>query len=374
MKIGIIQNVTLNDHRAVNSHNVACELERRGITVDMILQKTDEDLQYKNRPYNLIQIPGETYSIPGQIRFVTASFTPLKKGSYHIIHARNPFSSIFSATILRKMGAITSKIVYDMRGLWIDFGVLSGKISPHLLYVLKKTENYLIKRCDHVIALSPVLKDELCSRGVDREKISVIFGAGVDIEKVESVAPAKKDKDTTVIGYIGSISVSRQSDKIIEAFKKLKRKDIYLVMVGPVGEPHIFRELTSNYKNIVLTGYLPQEKAFQYLKSFDIVLSYHGVDHPAYNVAVPVKVFEYMASGVPIVVTDHQMYKNVLEDGKTAVLTGQNPEEFAKGIEYLLENPSIAEKISARARSEVEKYSIKNVVDQLESVYLNLLE
>jgi glycosyltransferase involved in cell wall biosynthesis len=352
---------------------VACEFERRGHTIDMILQKTDEDLQYKDRPYRLIQIPGETYSVPGQIRFVTASYSPLKRGSYQIIHARNPFSSILSAAILKKTGAITSKIVYDMRGLWINFGVLSGKISPHLSSMLEKTENHLLKKCDHIIAISPVLKDVLCARGLDEDKISVIFGGGANIEKIESVPPAKKDS-SKVIGYVGTISTSRQSHKIIEAFKKIERKDIRLVMIGPVGEPHIFRELTSSCENIVLTGYLPQEKAFHYLKSFDVALSYHDVDHPAYNVAVPVKVFEYMASGVPIVTTDHQMYRNVLEDGRTAVLTQQNPEDFARGIVHLLENPRIAEEISKKARSEVEKYSVKNIADQMESVYLTLLE
>lgn len=373
MKIGIIQNVTLNDHRSVYSHNIACELIKKGFDVDLILQETGEKLQYKNKPYNLIQIPGKTYSITGQIQFMISSFTVIKKGGYDIIHAKNPFSSVFSAVALKTTGLITSKIVYDMRGLWIDFGVKSGQIPPLFGPVLRKLEKFLLKRCDHIIAISPTLKELLCTRGYQGDEISVVFGDGVDIETIESVTPAKRDRDMR-IGYIGTISTARQSDKIIEAFKSIKMKDIHLIMVGPVREPHIFEELTAGSKKIVLTGFLPQEEAFQYLKSFDVVLSYHDTDHPVYNVAVPTKVFEYMAAGIPIVATDHKMYRNILEDKKTALLSRQNPEDFAKNLVYLLRNPDIAEKIAANAKSEVEKYSVKNVVDQLESVYLRLLE
>lgn len=372
MNVGIIQNVTLNDHRSVHSHNVACELEKRGINVDLILQKTDEDLQYKNRPYNLVQIPGKTYSIPGQIQFVAASFPVIARGGYDIIHAKNPFSSIFSAVILKKARMIPSKIVYDTRGLWIDFGVMSKRISPRLEPVLKKTEHVLLTGCDHIITISPTLKDVFHSQGVDEKKITAIFGDGVDINGMESVNPATKGEVTTV-GYIGTVSVTRQSDKIIKAFKGIQRKNVHLVMIGPVVEPAVFEEMVSDCNNITLRGFLPQGEAFKHLKSFDVVLSYHDVDDPVYNVAVPNKILEYMAAGVPIVTTNHRMYTNILENGKTAVLTEQNPEDFARGIQYLIDNPDAARKMAQRARSAVEKYSITGVVDQLESLYKELL-
>lgn len=373
MNVGIIQNVSLNDHRSVHSHNVACELQKRGINVDLILQKTDDTLQYKIRPYKLVQLSGKTYSIPGQLQFVTALFPVIARGNYDIIHAKNPFSSIFSAIILKKARMIQSKIIYDLRGLWIDFGVMSKRISPQLGPVLKRTEHVLLTGCDHIITISPILKEVLHSQGIDGKKITAVFGNGIDINGIESITPAKKSEITTV-GYIGTISVTRQSDKIIKAFKSIQTKDVHLIMIGPVVEPAVFKEIVSDCDNITLMGFLPQGEAFKYLKSFDIVLSYHDVDDPVYNVAVPNKIFEYMAAGVPIVTTNHCMYTNILENGKTAVLTEQNPEDFARGIQYLLDNYDAAKKMAQRARSVVEKHSITSVVDQLESLYKELLE
>lgn len=372
MKVGIIQNVTLNDHRSVYSHNVACKLAERGIDVDLILQKTGEELQYQSRPYTLVQIPGGTYSISGQLKFMAASHAVLKRGHYDIIHGKNPFSSIAAAVFLRKTGLLCTKLLYDTRGLWIDFGVKSGRISPWLAQIFKKMEIKLTKQCDYVVVISPALKEVLCSRGIEQKKISVVFGDGVDITKIESIPPAQKNKDAILIGYIGSISTARQSEKIISAFKYINRKDVQLMMIGPVLEPDIFKKLTSDCENIVLTGYLPQEKAFQFLKSFDVVVSYHDTDHPVYNVAVPTKIFEYMAAGVPIVATTHAMYTNILEHKKTAFLTKQTPEGFAKGMAYILDNPNIAKKLAENARVQVEKYSIQRVVDQLEAVYRHL--
>ncbi len=370
IKVGMIQNVTLNDHRSVYSHNMACELRERGVEADLILQKTHEPLQYTHRPYRLLQVPGQTYSVRGQIQFVTASLPVMKRGFYDIVHAKNPFSSVFSPVVLKEVGAIRSKIIYDMRGLWIDFGILSGKIPPYLGPFLKRMESLLMGRCDHLIAISPKLKEILCFQGIEEERISVI-GEAVDIKTVEAVNPPEKG-DFNLIGYVGTISVSRQSDKIIEAFKKLKRKDTKLVMVGPVMEPSFFRPLVD--ENIALTGFLPQEKAFRMMKSFDVAVAYHDIDHPVYNVAVPIKILEYMAAGIPVVATDHCMYRNILENGRTAVLTGKKTEDFALGMARLLDNPNEAKRMADAARIEVKRHSAKRLAEQLESIYARLLE
>ena len=384
MKIAIIQNVTLNDHRSVHSHNIACELVKRGHTIDCILQKTNDQLQYNDRPYNLIHIPGDTYSITGQLRFMIASWNVIQNGKYDIIHAKNPFSSLWSPVILKKMKRIRSTLIYDMRGLWIDFGVGAHQFPPFLAVFLKKCEKILADRCDGLIAISPTLKDILCERGYKKEKIFVIVGAGVNIEnfhKIHSLSIQKKKSDDTIIGYVGTIRTARQSEKIIEAFTIVKKiislkhehseNDIKLVMIGPIIEPEIFNTATSD-PSIQLTGFLPQEEALGRLTTFDIAVSYHDSDDPQYTVAVPTKILEYMAAGVPIVATDHAMYTNILKNEKTALLTKQNPEDFARGIIRLLETPRMAAQLAAHAHQDVYRYSVKAIVDQLEAVYEKL--
>ncbi|MBU6998243.1 MAG: glycosyltransferase family 4 protein [Theionarchaea archaeon] len=377
MKIAIIQNVTLNDHRSVHSHHVACELSRRGIDVDVIVQKTEEELQYTERPYRLIELPGETYSIKGQVQFILKLYHYLKGTKYTIIHAKNPFSSLLPAVLLRKLGKIDSRIIYDMRGLWIEFGAGTGKFPSLLRHGLEMVERALMRRCEHVVAISPALKEVLCSEGIPGGKVTVIIGAGVDIEKIQSLEPAvfsEELADLKRIGYLGTISVARESNKIVEAFKTIHRDDCVLLMIGPVIEPQVFDVMTRDTEKVMLPGFIPQYKALQYLKSCQVAISYHDVESPAYNVAVPTKILEYMAAGVPIVATDHTMYRNILEDGRTAVLTGQNPCDFARGIEYALENPEKCKRMAENAYRDVERFSIQKVVDQLMEVYKSILK
>ncbi len=377
MRIAILQNVTLNDHRSVHTHNVACELHKRGVRVDVILQKTDKPLQFTDRPYNLIHIPGETYSIPGQITFMKASLAVLKKRYYDIIHSKNPFSSVFSPLLLRTLRIIRSKIVYDMRGLWVDFGVHAGQFSPGMGKILNAIDGMMMHWCDHIITISPVLEQILISRGISPDTITTIKGSGVNIQEIEKL-PSESVEDLlgisgTIIGYIGTISVSRHSDRLIHAFLKVRRqkKDCHLVLIGP--EDGTVRHLFSA-KNVHWLGAVPNERALSLLKSFHLAVAYHDRVNPFFNVAVPIKILEYMAAGIPIVTTNHPMYSNILVHKKTGYLTPLTPERFAWGILTVLNSDELQKRLVDQARKEITHYSIQSLVDQLEVLYSHLMD
>jgi glycosyltransferase involved in cell wall biosynthesis len=373
MKVAIIQNVTLNDHRSVHSHNIARELQNRGYTVDVILQKTEEELQFTEQPYRLIQLPGKTYSVSGQIAFMKALPPILKRENYHIIHAKNPFSSVLIPIFLKKVNIVTSHVIYDIRGLWVDFGVHSHQFPPVLRPVLNGIDHILMHQCDHVIAISRELEGILLKRGIPADRITTIIGSGVNIEDIAQI-PSKDIKQMyniqgTVIGYIGTISASRQSDKLIKAFQHIRKhyKDCYLVLVGP--EDGSVHNLITNTQNVIHLGYVPHQKAISLLKSFDLAVAYHDVEIPIFNVAVPIKVLEYMAAGVPVIATDHPMYQNILVHKKTGFLTQQNIHSFCQGVCTLLDDATLQKSLVEHAYKAVTQYSIKSLVDTLESIY-----
>ena len=377
MRIALVQNVTLNDHRSIHFHNVACELQRRGNDVDLILQKTDEKLQFQKQPYRFIELPGETYSIRGQLDFMKALVPVVRKGKYQIIHAKNPFSSIFSPILLRKVHLIQAKLIYDMRGLWVDFGVHSGQFSPSMGKVLNVVDKMVMHTCDHLITISPALRHVLISRGIPEKKVTAITGSGIDIEEIERIPVAdvkeKLQLSGTVIGYLGTVSTSRQSDKLLEAFQYIlnRCRNCYLILVGP--EDGTIKELISKTENVIHLGFVPHKKALSLLKSFDLALAYHDKDVPIFNVAVPIKVFEYMAAGVPIVATTHAMYANVLDHRKTGYLTSPDPKSFAEGIRAVLEDRNLQKSMVMNAKQDVKKYSIQALVDQLDLLYHRVL-
>ena len=379
MRISIIQNVSINDHRMVHTDGIARELIRRGHEVEVIIQKSNEKPQFNNFPYDITYIPGDTYSILGQLKFEYGLLNLLKKRKYDIIHAKNPFSSILPA-LLRKNGA---KIIYDIRGLWIDFGVHAGTISRNTARLLSKIDMFCMRKADRVIAISNELKTILVKRGLNGEKIDVVIGDGVDLDAARK--SSKMDIrdflkiDGKIIGYLGSIGSSRFSGKIIEAFEFVHREidAAKLVMIGPCGEDDLrhYKKLV-NERNlndyVFFTGFIPHDEALMFIKSFDVAVSYHEGDLPFFNVAVPTKILEYLANGCSIVATDQKMYQNLLAHKKDAYLTSQDYKSFAEGIIHVLKDNELSEKLSKNALITAKNLSFEKVTDKIEKIYKNL--
>ena len=383
-KIAIIQNVTINDHRFIHTHGIALELLQRGYQIDVIAQKSEEKPQFNNFDYNLITLKGQTYSIYGQIIFILNCLKTLKKQKYDLLHTKNPFSSLVPALVYQHFINKNCKVIYDIRGLWIDFAIYSKRLPKFLFYLLNWIEVYLSNKAHKLIAISEELKKILVKRGIDEKKIKVIVGDGVNYEEIMSLKKLDiKEKlkiKGKVICYLGSISRSRCSEKIIEAFEfvKDKIKNVNLVFIGPIDkrEKPFFNDFVKNKdfnSRVFFMGFIPHERALKYLKSCDILIAYHERDLPIYNVMVPTKILEYLVIGIPIVATDHKAYKNLLSHKKTAFLTGQNPQSFAEGIIEVLRSPELQENLKKNALKEGTKYSFTRIVDQIEAVYKSIL-
>jgi glycosyltransferase involved in cell wall biosynthesis len=374
-KIAFIQNVNSFDHRMVHTLGLADELSNRGYLVDIIIQKDNDQWNEKLWKYNLITISGETYSIKGQLRFMINLYRLLKKLDYDIIHTKNPFSSIIPC-LLRKKEA---KLIYDIRGLWVDFAEHSGFITQRLSHLLNYIDVRCMNRADSVVAISNPLREVLIKRGVNKEKILVITGDGVKNE-----IPPKKDVrklmniNGFIIGYAGSISKARNSQRIIEVFSKVKEKmdDVHLVFIGPIQEESYFRDeiLRLELENHVhFSGFLPShEDVMSYIQSFDVAIAYHNITKPCFNVMVPTKLLEYMAAGVPIIASSHLSHSNILEHMENGYIVDPEPEEFAEGIIELLSDEELRKRLKTNALREVKKYSFKKITDEVESLYMTL--
>lgn len=384
MKIAIIQNVTINDHRSVHTNGITTELSKRGHDIDAILQNSKEEPQFKKTNYKKIFLEGKTYSIPGQIKFIKNCIKFLKNQNYDILHTKNPFSSLIPALIYKKLYNKKCKVIYDIRGLWIDFAIHRKSMPKILFPILTKIETFLCNKTDKIISISKELEKILIQRGVNPKKITTIIGDGTNYKKIKNLKRLdirKKlnlPKNSKVIGYLGTVSKARSSQKIIDPFKILhnENKNTKLVFIGPIdkGEKSFFKNYIKNKNledSVFFTGFLPHEKALRYAKSFDVAVSYHSGNLLYYNVAVPTKILEYMTCGLPIVTTNHKMYKNILKHKKTAYLTKPNTKDFAKAMKKCLENKKLRLKISKNALKEGRKYSFERIVDEIEEIFFD---
>jgi len=376
LNIAYIQNVPFNDHRMVHTDGIAREMIKRGHSVDVVIQRGDHGSRFEEAPYNIVEVSGGTYSVVGQMLFMFSVFFLLRDKDYDVIHAKNPFSSVLPALMCKR----GSKIIYDMRGLWIDFGVHSGNVPSYMASLLWRIDLWCMKKADKVIAISHELKKELIKKGIKSEHIQVIVGDGVAFEEIQRLEP-KNIRDYLgikgkIVGYVGGIGRSRFSEKIVEAFKYVheKKESVNLVMIGPCKEIEYFTKLINKLglnNNVFFLGYMPHDICLKFMKSFDVAVSYHECDFPFFNVAVPTKILEYCACGCSIVATNQKMYENILTHKKNGYLTVQNPKSFAEGISLILHNKNISDFISINARKLIKNYSFKEISLKLNSLYVN---
>ena len=382
MRVAFIQNVPIQDHRMVHTDGVARELVKMGHKVDVYIQQSDRSNQFHDPPYELNYIKGETYSVKGQVAFSRRLVKKLESSHYDVFHTKNPFSSLLPILLTGKNRE--TKTIYDIRGLWVDFGVHRGSFHPTLGYLLNKVDVYCMNQADAVIAISEELRRILSGRGVRQEKVEVIVGDGAKPHTDKRVPEEIREirGGGPLIGYVGSISVHRCSQQIIRSFKYVVdggRPDARLLMIGPVAssEQDYFSKFVENLglkDRVKFLWFDSHDDALAAIKAFDIAVAYHEGDYDFFSVSVPTKVQEYMAAGRAIVTTNHGMYRNLLEHGRNGYMTEQNPESFAKGILRVLGDDALRDMIAKEACDAAEEYSFKRVAEKVESLYRRIMD
>jgi glycosyltransferase involved in cell wall biosynthesis len=105
-------------------------------------------------------------------------------------------------------------------------------------------------------------------------------------------------------------------------------------------------------------GMVPNGKIPLYLWAADVLVMPYTSRTPIIASISPMKMFEYMAAERPIVSTDFPALREVLRDGENALLVAPDaPRALAAGIRRALEDAALAEKISRRARTDVEAFT-----------------
>ena len=218
----------------------------------------------------------------------------------HIITTSPPHSTqLIGLKLKRKFPHI--KWVADLRDPWTDI-YYYDMFKPSLLakWADREMEKNVLTKADTIITVGPTLAAILGSKG---EKISQkihILPNGYDEEDFEGILPITPDKFT--ITYVGSLSPAYPVNGLIEAVKGLRVNDkpVSLKFVGTVPEP--IQELfpadeEGNRPDFI--QYCEHPEAIRYMMESTMLLLIIP-DHPSNKSILTGKIFEYLATGKPI--------------------------------------------------------------------------
>jgi glycosyltransferase involved in cell wall biosynthesis len=259
---------------------------------------------------------------------------------------------------------------------WID--VLHTLITiKYLQFLGKHLEKSTIKNSSKVVTINKKLAEFVIGLGAEKEK-TLVVGAGVDLARFNPESDGSEvrkiygiRKDDIVLFFMGWLYHFSGLKEVALELAKIKdeKPNVKLLIVGDGDAFDDLQRLREEYtldNQLIVTGKQPYESIPEFISAADICLLPAYPDEEIMQDIVPIKMYEYMAMGKPVITTK---LSGIMKEfgGDHGVIYVDKPEDVLKKAIELIENGYIEEE-GRRARRFVEELSWDNITDEFERV------
>jgi glycosyltransferase involved in cell wall biosynthesis len=202
-----------------------------------------------------------------------------------------------------------------------------GRVEPLPLAPLaQEIERHAFERSTAVLAVSEAVQSYVLAHGGRPRHVHVVAN-GVDTTRFYPGISGDRVRgelgldDKLVIGFAGSLKAWHGVDLLVNAFARTATRDWTLLVVGD-GPCRVDLEaqakLVDGDEQVVFTGAVPHARMPEYLAATDIAVApYRRIDDFYFS---PLKLFEYLAMGKPVVASDVGQIATVIQHGKSGYL------------------------------------------------------
>lgn len=218
---------------------------------------------------------------------------------------------------------------------------------PHPLYRL------VLSWARGIISTNEHKKDFVINKYHIRADKILVVPNGVDLgifEELPSKEILRKElglpNNRPIIMYVGS----SQYWKGVDLINKLSRSasNYCYVAVGVSTEGH---------DNLLVYKSVAWKKVSRYLRAADILIAPYPKDIDLSRLwTSPMKIFEYMASGTPIVASDTPALREILDENTALLVEGDSPEAYEHAIDLSFKNYEEVQRRSSEAKKRAQKY------------------
>ena len=320
-----------------------------------------------------------------RMRFV---FKKFKKGRYNMIFVRDGlFDGLLALYIKRRYKIpFVLEMSNPIEQTWEYYKLYSR--HKCFWYFITKIEAYLtlyiMHKADLVLPTTRWMLEDFAKKGITKSKM-MPFQNGIDLDRFSNANGSEIQdkyglKDSKVVIYIGTMQRERHLEVLIHAFSKVKenKENAKLLMVGEGYDKTNLEKLATDLgieNDVIFTGQVYFDEVPNFIAAGDIGVSpIPPLDF--YKLSSPIKMFEYMALGKPVVANDEiPEQEEVLEQSGGGILVEFEAESFANRIIKLLDNPKMSKDMGERGREWVVKYrSYEVLARRLEERYFDVLK
>jgi len=231
-------------------------------------------------------------------------------------------------------------------------------------FIFKK---YLVKS-KKAVTVSNYTQRNWIKNGIAENKIMVVPSGfdpdlykNINFSKENILKELKITENKKIATYVGSVQKYRGIEEIIYAAKYLNNVE-FMIIGG--GNLNYYKEYVEKkyglLNNLHLKGFIDNADIPKYLISSDVLLAPYSKKCPTVNHMSSVKLFEYMASGIPIIISDFPSIREVVSNKEVIFSKPDNPNDLSEKIKMILEREIDSRVVSENAKKLVEKFSWNN--------------
>lgn len=286
------------------------------------------------------------------------------------------FHEVVLLSVLLYMRKQGKHVIYDMhedspRDMQPSLCRRRGKVLGTLLArIIEIYENYCIRKADYVITATPYI-EKRCKRLTSTVCCIANYPIINKISNESCREVAGNIVKASQICYCGSLTEDRNISMYVRMMSYINGK---LLLAGLLDDSYK-RELENieSWDKVEYLGYLDRAGVNRLYRESDVGLCILK-NLPNTYYSLPIKLFEYMEAGLPIVCSDFPIWRDIVEGNNCGLTVPYNDLESAvKAVQYILDNPMTAFVMGENGRKAVkEKYNWETEEKKLLQIYTYL--
>jgi glycosyltransferase involved in cell wall biosynthesis len=283
-----------------------------------------------------------------------------------------------ASALLEVPATLRPPLVYESHGYAPDVAAALPELvatatrpSARKLRRLANREAHVWRRADGYVTITAGLRAEFEERHGPRERVSVI----PDGVRLGPGGPGAAPRAShAVVAYAGHLYAWKGVDVLLDALARVPGTR-GLIVGGHAEEPDLARvkalaERLAISDRVTFTGLVDPGRVADLLSQANVLALPNPASAISTRFTSPLKLFEYMAAGRPIVASDLPSIREVLEHEVTALLVAPGDSAAMAGaIERLLADPALGARLAGAALTAVTGYSWDRRAARLDALF-----
>lgn len=222
-----------------------------------------------------------------------------------------------------------------------------------IAWISGKIQEWICRRFDFVVGATPTIASKFTAQGIGSTDINNYPILG----ELECVTPNIEKRRE--VCYVGGMSTVRGIRQIVAAIY-LAKTDVRLTLAGQFSEKNLENELSGSagWRRVNALGFLDRSGVREVLQN-SVAGLVTLLPTQAYLDSLPVKMFEYMSAGLPVIGSDFPLWRDIIIGNRCGLLVDpKDPQAIADAIDALVSDPERARQMGENgSRAVRERYN-----------------